>query len=177
MTAANFSRCLANVLVDEGGNDDDPHDPGGRTSRGIIQREYNAYRARKDEPTHDVWTASDEEIADIYRTQYWEPWCDGMPSGVDYEFFDMAVNMGPVQAAKLLQRGLSVKADGHVGVVTMAAVKDANPIKLIAAVSDARTAFYRSLRTFKYFGKGWLRRVSRVEGIALKMAVEAAPAA
>jgi lysozyme family protein len=177
MTTDNFPRCLANVLVDEGGNDDDPHDPGGRTSRGIIQREYNAYRERQGEPSQDVWQATDKEIADIYKAQYWEPWCDKLPSGVDYEYFDMAVNMGPVEAAKLLQRGLDVKDDGHLGVVTLGAVDKANPVRLIAAVSDRRTAFYRSLHTFKYFGKGWLRRVNRVQGIALKMAAEAAPSA
>lgn len=165
-----FPRSLANVLVDEGGNDDDAHDPGGRTSRGIIQREYTAYRRGKGEPSKDVWDATDEEVADIYKAQYWEPWCDKFPAGVDYLYFDMAVNMGPAEAAKLLQRGLGVADDGHIGIVTLEAVKDASPIRLVSDVSDRRRAFYRSLRTFKYYGKGWFSRVARVEGISLKMA-------
>jgi lysozyme family protein len=170
---ADFARSLANVLVDEGGNDDDPHDPGGRTSRGIIQREYDAYRRSKGEMTQDVWTASDTEIADIYKTQYWNPWCDQLPAGVDYLYFDMAVNMGPVEAAKLLQRGLGVNDDGHIGMVTLGAIKTANPLRLISDVSDRKRAFYRSLRGAKYYLKGWLARTQRVENIALKMAAVA----
>ena len=63
---ARFDSCLPWILKMEGGNDDDPHDHGGRTSRGVIQREYDAYRREKGEATRDVWTASDAEIADIY---------------------------------------------------------------------------------------------------------------
>ena len=47
MAADNFARALRLVLVDEGGLDDDPHDHGGRTAHGIIQREYDGFRARK----------------------------------------------------------------------------------------------------------------------------------
>jgi len=42
------------VRVFERGNDDDPQDPGGRTSRGIIQREYDKYSDRKGLPRRDV---------------------------------------------------------------------------------------------------------------------------
>jgi lysozyme family protein len=166
-----FPTCLPYILMAEGGNDDDPNDPGGRTSRGIIQREYNSYRASKGEPTQDVWVASDAEVADIYQQQYWLPYCPQMPVGVDLCFFDMAVNSGPVEAATLLQRALGVNDDGHIGIITMGALKTANPIRLISGIADQRTAFYRSLRTFKYFGKGWLARVATIEQTALKMAV------
>jgi lysozyme family protein len=62
MTAANFSRCLTLVLASEGGNDDDPDDPGGRTSRGITQREYDAYRKTRRNLPSDVWKASQSAI-------------------------------------------------------------------------------------------------------------------
>jgi len=164
-----FSECLPYVLKDEGGNDDDPHDPGGRTSRGIIQREYDVYRRSHFEATQDVWNASDLEIADIYKTQYWEPHCEQMPSGVDYILFDMNVNMGPVQAAKLLQRGLGVNADGHIGMITIHAVINKAPVLTINDVTKFKIDFYRSLKTFKYFGRGWLNRVASVQKVALTM--------
>ena len=167
-----FGLALKFVLLQEGGNDDDPHDPGGRTSRGIIQREYDVYRRGLNEPIQDVWTATDAEVADIYKTQYWNPWCDQLPTGIDYLYFDMAVNMGPAEAAKLLQRGLGVADDGHIGMVTLAALNVANPIRLVSDVSDRKRAFYQSLRTYWYFGKGWMARTVRVENIALKMAAE-----
>lgn len=168
-----FTICLPLILQEEGGNNDDPNDPGGRTSRGIIQREYNAYRTSKGEALSDVYQATDAEVADIYEHQYWQPYCPQMPAGVDLCFFDMAVNGGPVEAAKLLQRALGVSDDGHIGAITLAALKNANAIKLVNGFSDQRRAFYRSLRIFKYFGKGWLNRVATIEAAALKMAASA----
>jgi lysozyme family protein len=47
MTAANYPRCLANTLREEGGWTNDPRDPGGPTMRGVIQREYTKYRAEQ----------------------------------------------------------------------------------------------------------------------------------
>lgn len=165
-----FPACLPFILQMEGGNDDDPHDPGGRTSRGVIQREYDAYRARKGEPHQDVWHASDSEIADIYQHQYWQPYCPLMPAGVDLEYFDMCVNNGPHEAAILLQRALGVNADGRIGLVTEAAIAKANPRDLIVQISQHRAAFYRALSTFKYFGRGWINRVDFIEGAAMKLA-------
>lgn len=54
-----FQKCLAVTLKFEGGNDDDPRDPGGRTSRGILQREYDRYRDARGLPRGDVWRAAD----------------------------------------------------------------------------------------------------------------------
>ena len=169
MTDDRFLICLPYILKEEGGNDDDPHDPGGRTSRGIIQREYDVWRRQNGQPTRDVWQAGDDEVAAIYRTQYWLPLCPTMPAGVDLELFDMNVNNGPHEAAILLQRAVGVTADGHIGIVTMGAVNAKNPLIVIAAISNARTAFYQSLRTFRYFGKGWLGRVQRIEKVAQAM--------
>ncbi len=50
MVADTFPHALRLVLIDEGGLDDDPHDHGGRTAYGIIQREYDGYRARHNRP-------------------------------------------------------------------------------------------------------------------------------
>lgn len=170
MTDIRFAACLPFILKEEGSDDDDPHDPGGRTSRGIIQREYDAWRRTHGEPVRDVWTATDEEVAAIYDAQYWQPWCAKMPAGVDLVFFDMSVLQGPHEATILLQRALGVRADGHIGLVTLAAGNVASSVRLIADVSDRRRAFFRGLHTFKYFGRGWLARVQRIETAALHMA-------
>jgi lysozyme family protein len=161
---ANWPVCLKAILEQEGGNDDDVDDPGGRTSRGITQREYNAYRHLHGlEGLKDVWAASDQEVADIYHTSYWLPYCPQMPSGVDLVYFDEAVNAGPHEATLLLQRALNVNADGHIGIVTMAALKQANPVFIIKKFSDLRRAYYRSLRLFRKYGRGWLNRTAAIE--------------
>ena len=102
---------------------------------------------------------------------------DKFPAGVDYTFFDMAVNAGMVHAAEILQHGLGVPMDGHIGIVTLEALSKAVPAALVKAMADARRAYYKSLHTFKYFGRGWLARIARVETIALKMAQTQEPKA
>lgn len=171
MSAENFSACLSLVLKEEGGNDDDPHDHGGRTSRGITQREYDAYRQLKSLPAGDVWLASQDEINEIYKTQYWNPYCDGLPTGLDLVFFDFCVNAGRQQAVKSLQRALGISADGMFGIATKNAVDGATDIGgLIHSYSENRRKFYQALRQFSRYGRGWIARTNRIEKAAAAMA-------
>jgi lysozyme family protein len=164
----NFPKSLKFVLADEGGNDDDPNDHGGRTSRGITQREYNAWRLEQHLPIKDVWTASTADITTIYHDEYWDPWCDSFPPGTDYLYFDMAVNAGPHEAALMLQRALGVADDGRIGPITRQAVKVANARMLIESYTMKKRAFYVSLHQPKYI-HGWLNRCDHVRTNALSM--------
>jgi lysozyme family protein len=168
MTAGSFKQSLAFVLKDEGGNDDDPDDHGGRTSRGITQKEYNAWRLERHLPAKDVWTASAAEVTTIYHDEYWNPWCDSFPTGIDYMYFDIAVNAGPHEATVLLQRALGVADDGRIGPITRTTLKLANPSLLIDRYTQAKKAFYISLHNRKYIG-GWLNRCRNVHDNALNM--------
>src|ERR1035437_8995682 len=102
MSTANFPKSLAALLQDEGGNDDDKADHGGRTSRGITQREYDKWRADQHLLTRDVWTADTLEITAIYHDDYWEPLCDDLPDGIDYLYFDLAEMAAPPRLVVLL---------------------------------------------------------------------------
>jgi lysozyme family protein len=167
----NFEACLKFVLKEEGGDDDDPRDPGGRTSRGITQREYNAWQFLHHAATGDVWKADDATVKAIYQQSYWLPYCDALPAGLDLLYFDMNVNMGMHESTLLLQRGLGVTADGHFGIVTMAAIRQTHDlVELLKLVSTKREDFYKGLRTFRTFGKGWTGRVDRCLHLALTMA-------
>ena len=168
MTAANFPKSLTFVLKDEGGNDDDPSDHGGRTSRGITQNEYTAWLAEQALPDRDVWTAPENDIEQIYHDEYWEPYCDNFPSGIDYLYFDMAVNAGPHRAAIILQRAVGVTDDGRIGPVTREAVADAIPENLIADYTAAKRDFYQALHQPRFL-KGWLNRCNDVQANALTM--------
>lgn len=165
---SNWPRSLAAVLRSEGGNDDDPADHGGRTSRGITQREYDAWRRERGLPTQDVWTAPQEDVQAIYHDEYWEPYCDLLAVGIDYLYFDMAVNAGPYRAAVLLQQALGVNADGRIGPVTRAAISRANARVLIKSFTTAKIAFYTSLHQPRFI-KGWLNRANAVQAAALAM--------
>ncbi len=168
MTAGNFKASLAAVLKSEGGNDDDPADHGGRTSRGIIQREYSAWRAEKGLSNRDVWQASDDEISTIYHDEYWGPVCDLLPVGADYLLFNMAVNAGPHRGSVILQQALGVNPDGRIGPVTRQAITKIKSQDLINNYSAASRAFYLSLHQPK-FTKGWLNRVAFVRETAITM--------
>ncbi|MEP9376219.1 glycosyl hydrolase 108 family protein [Aquabacter sp. CN5-332] len=176
MVAANYSRAYALVRKYEGGNDDDPHDPGGRTSRGIIQSEYDRYRAAIGQPKKDVWTASEDEIASIYRSGYWDKQhCDQIQSGVDIVVWDAGVNSGVAQSAKWAQRGANAQGkaltvDGKLGPATIEALNACEPVALINSMCDQRLAMLKGLPTWGRYGKGWTSRVVDLRKAALALA-------
>lgn len=167
MSADRYSDALARVLVHEGGYVNDPRDPGGATNRGVTQRTYDGYRKRKALPARPVRQITSDEVGEIYRRSYWNAVRgDELPEGVDYVLFDGAVNSGPLQSIKWLQRALGVKVDGLMSEATVAAA-EAFPDHdaLIAAILDRRMAFLRALKPWRAFGKGWTRRVDEVRRI------------
>lgn len=172
----NWSKILPWVLESEGGNDDDPDDPGGRTSRGITQREYNAYCEMAGLPHGDVWHAPDAVIHDIYHRSYWLPYGPILPPGVDYEFVDEAINAGPHTAVEMLQVGLGFTGkdvDGHLGVVTSAALAKAKPADLIKSMAAYRVHYYKLIEmrrpVLRKYDKGWMSRVEFCERNALTL--------
>jgi len=156
------------VRKSEGGNDDDKADHGGRTSRGITQREYDAWRVKQGLPLQDVWLASEQEIETIYHDNYWEPNCDALPAGPDYLLFDFNVNAGPHRATVTLQRALGIADDGIFGPKTLAAVQSANASDLIEKFSAEKISFYEALNQPRFI-HGWLNRVAEVKANALTM--------
>lgn len=170
----NWQRAYKVIKVYEGGNVDHPKDPGGRTSRGVTQRVYDAYRVKNGKPKQDVYKASDAEVSEIYHDQYWKvAKCDELPSGVDLVVFDISVNSGPKRAYKILQaalrkRGnLNCPVDGVPGMVTVqAVVDDSDNDLLIAEMGKRRLAFYMALDGWKTFGKGWRARNENCTKIA-----------
>lgn len=171
----NFAICLKQVLAYEGGNADNPKDPGGRTSRGITQRVYDNYCDKHTIARADVWKASDATIASIYRENYWNR-IDGdkLPDGIDLCIFDAAVNSGLGQAAKWVQRSLQLRPDGDFGPATIECVKTCiDQIELIKAICSRRLAMLQALPTWRTFGKGWQARVANVQkhSIALAAAI------
>lgn len=164
MAAENFPRALSLVLKHEGGWSNHPDDPGGPTMRGIIQRVYDGYRRGKGLPTRSVREISNAELEEIYRRQYWDAVrADELPEGIDYVVFDGAVNSGPAQSAKWLQRALGVQADGAIGASTIAAAKAIKGrASIIDDICDRRLAMLKALKTWPVFGRGWAARVADV---------------
>lgn len=163
MTVASYKPALSLVLAHEGGYANHPKDPGGATMKGITQRVYDDYRRVKGLPLIHVRYVSPEELAEIYKKQYWRlVRGDDLPAGLDYAVFDFAVNSGVSRAVRYLQRLVGVDDDGIIGNGTLGAVFNfvkTNEELAILLYCANRLAFLKSLKTFPTFGKGWTRRV------------------
>lgn len=70
----------------------------------------------------------------------------------------------------MLQKVVGVPQDGAIGPQTLGAVGRINPEDIIEQYAAEREAFYRRLKTFSTFGRGWLRRNEETRVAALKMA-------
>ncbi len=166
-----FDQCVEVVLDKEGGFVNNPKDPGGATNMGIT---LNTLRASRHDATLGEQAVRDltrDEAKEIYFSNYWNALrCSELPAGLDLAVFDLGVNAGPSRAAKMLQKCVYVEADGQIGQITLAAVRQFPAADLIRRFDAARIDFYRGLSTFGTFGQGWLNRVKSVETAALAMA-------
>ncbi len=151
-----FPAFLPELFQHEGGYVDHPRDPGGATNFGITHKTLAAWRGRPVSRA-DVRALTRDEAGRIYRARYWdEIGGDAMPAGPDAALFDVAVNSGVGRARhwKPLAAGKSA-------------------VDAVKAISARRRSFLRALSTFDVFGKGWLKRVARVEAWSIAWAIKA----
>ena len=175
----NFDAAFSSMLRSEGfgirkdnpyGFSDNPRDPGGVTQIGVT------LRAWEDWVSHPVTVADmkalrPETVKPFYKTKYWDAIsADGLPDGIDYAAFDLAVNSGASLAARYLQSIAGVATDGVIGPVTLAAIAKKKPKEVIHELCVMRINFLKRLPTWGDFGLGWSRRVAEVEICAAKMA-------
>ncbi|MFL9826229.1 glycosyl hydrolase 108 family protein, partial [Rhodoplanes sp. SY1] len=173
MAQENYARCLANTLREEGGFTDHPRDPGGPTMRGIIQREYSRWRAAHGLPDRSVRFITEAELQDIYAGNYWRPMLGhAWPKGPDQIVFDIAVNSGTGAAPKIMAHALGTAERSPAALARLAAAS-ADQIGIVKRACARRASFYRALRTFPVFGRGWLARNARMEAIGVRMVLEA----
>lgn len=160
-----FIECLEFVLAREGGKVDDPADRGGRTAFGITQSVYDAWRP----VPRDVWAITPEEVAEIYRSRYWDAIKgDQLPPRFDLALFDSSVNHGRGNAVKFLQRSLSTADDGVLGPVTMgeliARIGAGEADETLRRYISARRAFYAAIvardPSQAKFSRGWSNRLA-----------------
>lgn len=155
MAAENYLNCLAITLKFEGGDVHHSKDPGGRTSRGVTQATYDAYRDKLKVVRRSVFDMTKPELNAIYRDGYWDRLrCDALPDGVDLCIFDYGVNSGTGRAQKLLDR---------------VSVKKIDASAQIHMICDQRMTFLKRLKHWPTFGRGWTRRVESCRKQALKM--------
>ena len=152
----NFDSSFDLLLKHEGGFSDHAADPGGKTRYGIteaVAREVG-YRGDMRELPLDL-------AKRIYKDRYWDTVkAEQLPAAVRYAIFDAAVNSGPGQSTKWLQRALGVKDDGTIGPKTLAAANAANPDALKMRILGQRLRFMAGLPNWPAFSRGWAIRIA-----------------
>jgi lysozyme family protein len=165
----NFNKCLTMLLHHEGGFVNHPKDPGGMTNLGVTKAVYDKWIGRE-ATEQEMRDLTPEDVAPIYKKNYWDRVKgDDLPSGVDWACFDWAVNSGSGRPAKALQRCVGATPDGAIGPMTLRAVADNEPKRLVEGVYTQRQKFYEDLKTFETFGRGWTRRNKETLDSALEM--------
>lgn len=156
-----FDQAVTLVLQHEGGEVNDPHDPGGHTKYGISKRAY---------PDLNIGEITEYDARRIYKADYWDRIKgDDLPSAVAVGVFDMAVNAGNRTAIRLLQRVLGVKDDGIIGPVTIGAASKSDPLWLAVRYAAERISYYAALSGWDRYGRGWSSRVIKtaIESVTL----------
>ena len=152
MASATFPKALAFTLCFEGLWSDDPRDPGGATMRGVTLATFRQFYPGA--TATQLRNAPMLAFETIYRKGYWAKInADALPAGVDLLAFDIAVNMGPARVLPWLAETAKL-----------------SPVARIHAIDARRLGFWRALRTFPVFGKGWLRRENACLKAALALA-------
>lgn len=146
----NFDEAFDRLIGHEGGYVDNPNDPGGETNWGISRRSY---------PKIDIKNLTRFGAKTIYYNDFWlRGQMEKFDGAISFQVFDAAVNHGIETAVRLLQRAIGVADDGHMGPVTVAAVKARTVPDVLMLFIAERLDFWTKCSKWDSFGKGWTRR-------------------
>ena len=156
------------LIAHEGGFTDDIHDSGnkkgdghgnqGSTMLGVTAYNWAKYTG-KPAPIDVMKILTVDDVMPLYKSNYWDAIkADDLPSGVDVSCADLCVNAGPRRASKILQKVIGAKADGKIGPKSLAALAAYDPTYILNRYYDERESFYRSLKDYERYGRGWSRR-------------------
>lgn len=167
---ADFSKFAPLLLQLEGGYVWHPDDQGGPTNMGVTLRTYRSY-CGQDKTVADLKQMSFGTWKGIMKDMYWDKCqADKINSQPLAEIIvDWCVNSGSTGIRKV-QEILSLKPDGIVGPLTLAAVNGHRPQELFDRIKAARKQFYIDIvkrnPSKKVFMNGWMNRLESFAFIA-----------
>lgn len=157
-----FEKAFLNLIHEEGGYVDNPHDKGGETKYGISKRSY---------PDVDIKNLTLNQAKAIYKKDFWDviKGDDLRSDEVACEVLEQAVNMGSRTAVSFLQitavaYGKEIVVDGKMGAGTLKALGGLLQCELLIAIKALAISHYINLAReeppMKVFLKGWIKRVT-----------------
>ena len=182
---ADFSEAQKFVLQWEGGYCNDAGDPGGPTKYGVSLRwlrsvglELGDIDGDGDIDIDDIKALNVDQASELFRRKFWAPAdLDRYCQQYALIYYDSAVNTGPAQATRCIQRAVNsvegrqrLIVDGACGPLTREALdiwQDV-PSFWVFCVNQ-RELFYRDLVAskpkFGKFLKGWLNRTKALRKV------------
>ena len=168
-----IEKLLEELVRHEGGFVNHPSDPGGATKFGITEATLSHWR-KQSVTEADVKALTVDEAKAIYTQLYYlTPKINQLSPILQPIIFDMAVNMGTVQAIKIAQRvfsklGTPLVCDGVIGEKTLISAKAACNVQghteVIRNIVNARINFYCELVAKQpekqVFLDGWKNRAN-----------------
>lgn len=167
-----FTHALSVLLDNEGGYSNDPDDPGKETNFGITQNELNNCGEKLGLPLQ-VKNLTKDNAATYYRNMWWDKYNYNAIYSLEIatKIFNLAVNIGPDEAAIILQSALNwcgyrVTLDGIIGKETTDTVNEmclhGREKDLRDEITDEAKHYYQRLteenpKLYKYL-KGWTKR-------------------
>ena len=170
-----FQQAFKIVVGEEGGFGANPADPGNWTggacgAGALVGTKYGI--AASAHPTLDIPNLTLDQARNIYEVEYWHPvHGDQLPPSLALLVFDAAVNNGVGRAVRWLQAALGVAVDGQIGPATLTAIalSSGSGAVVSAEFQAQRLLFMAGLPTWRTFGRGWARRLTRLPYDALQM--------
>lgn len=156
-----FDDAFAALINVEKGFTDSPVDPGnwtgGRVGVGACRGTKFGISAGA-YPDLDIKNLTIEQAKTIAKRDYWDRYqCDEFDPRIGYQVFDAAYN--GAHAALWLQQSVGAVPDGHIGPATVAAVKAADPDKIVMRFDSYRLDYLADLKS-PTFADGWMHRIA-----------------
>jgi len=149
-----FDQAFASLQASEGGYSNNPADPGQETMYGItavVARRWGYAGAMRELPQSTA--------RQIAKSEYWDRYqCDQFGDAVGFAVFDAAYNGGA--PAQWLQQAAGATVDGNIGAKTIAAVRAADPMRIVMRFTALRILYLAELNTWPTFGRGWANRMA-----------------
>lgn len=158
----NFDMAFDRLLGNEGKYVNRADDPGGETNWGITWPKLREAIALNLVPaTTTIRDLTRDQAKIIYRELFWlRGHMDEYDAAIAFQVFDAAVNHGIDNAVRILQRAAGVADDGHIGPVTLAAIKAISVTDMLMRFVAFRIKFWTALSTWPSFGRGWANRAA-----------------
>ena len=169
-----FDMCYETIVVKiEKLYSNDPQDAGGETVWGI---------ARNRHPESTIWPIVDylrtqpnfpdsikdhpeitAQTKDFYRLQFWNTLrCSELPPSLALMVFDEAINEGPGQAARDLQKAIGATVDGSIGDHTIETANHKWSPWMLSHFAAIRSIGYTFKHDWPVYQNGWMDRIFEI---------------